>query len=256
MSTHLIVEEKVEETIDTEINEVLNAEEENTLPDKLQGKSKEELADMYINLESKIGSQGNELGELRRLTDQILQNQFNSTQQESDIKEEISDEDFYDNPKEAVSKAVDNTLKNDERLKKLDRMEEMIWKQELRDQHPDFQETVGSQDFTDWVGKSKLRINLYKKADSYDIDSALSLFDLWKEHKEITESVAQEEKKFVENKREKDLKAATSESATTETTTKPVFRRADLIRMRIEDPQKYSAMQPEIMEAYQTGRVK
>lgn len=254
MSTHLIVPELIEETVVPENTEGAITEE-TAIPEKLQGKSKEEIADMYVNLESKIGSQGNELGELRRLTDQILQNQFNSTQQESDIKE-VSDEDFYDNPKEAVSKAVNKTLSENEQLKKLDKVEELLWEQQLHKQHPDFQEVVSSQSFGEWVGKSKLRLGLYKKADQYDIDSAVGLLDLWKEHQELTASVAQEEKKFVDNKREKDLKAATSESATTETSTKPTFKRAELIRMRIEDPQKYSAMQPEIMAAYQEGRVK
>lgn len=36
---------------------------------------------------------------------------------------------------------------------------------------------------------------------------------------------------------------------------KSVFRREDLIRMRVEDPDKYKAMNAEIMKAYQEGRV-
>jgi hypothetical protein len=38
--------------------------------------------------------------------------------------------------------------------------------------------------------------------------------------------------------------------------TKKVYRRADLIKMKMQDPNRYMAMQDEIMAAYQEGRVK
>jgi hypothetical protein len=38
--------------------------------------------------------------------------------------------------------------------------------------------------------------------------------------------------------------------------TKRIYRRADLIRLKMNDPARYEALQPEIMAAYQEGRVK
>jgi len=39
-------------------------------------------------------------------------------------------------------------------------------------------------------------------------------------------------------------------------TTRKVYRRADLIRLKMRDPGKYDAMSDEIMAAYSEGRVK
>ena len=87
------------------------------VPEKLRNKSKEEIADMYLNLEKKLGSQGQELGELRRMTDQILQEQFNP-KHKSEPEPEISDDDFYANPKDSVEKIVRRT--SETQAKKLD----------------------------------------------------------------------------------------------------------------------------------------
>jgi hypothetical protein len=37
---------------------------------------------------------------------------------------------------------------------------------------------------------------------------------------------------------------------------KRVYRRADLIRLKMQDPNRYEALSDEIMQAYQEGRVK
>ena len=260
MSTHLIVDEKEEEEnleaqetgeeLETEINA------EDNLPEKLRNKSREEIADMYTNLEKRLGSQGNELGELRRLTDRILQDQLDRQESSKKKETEVSDDDFFENPRDAVKKVVSEAVSSNEKLNKLDVLERQLAQQQFYSRHPDAGNVVQSDEFKDWVSKSQVRVNLYQRADQYDIDAANNLLDLWKEHQEIIKGVAAEEKNFSEQKRKKALKAASSESGSTDVTTKPTFRRQDLIRMRIEDPQKYSAMQPEIMLAYQEGRVK
>jgi hypothetical protein len=38
--------------------------------------------------------------------------------------------------------------------------------------------------------------------------------------------------------------------------TKKIYRRADLIRLKMTDPDRYESLQPEIMRAYTEGRVK
>jgi hypothetical protein len=39
-------------------------------------------------------------------------------------------------------------------------------------------------------------------------------------------------------------------------TGKPVYRRADLIRLRMQDPTRYESMADEILNAYAEGRVR
>jgi hypothetical protein len=56
--------------------------------------------------------------------------------------------------------------------------------------------------------------------------------------------------------RKQNLKAAAVDVGGTGESSKKVYRRADLIRLRMTDPNRYEALQPEIMAAYSEGRVK
>ena len=38
--------------------------------------------------------------------------------------------------------------------------------------------------------------------------------------------------------------------------TKPIYRRADLIRLRMQDPVRYDSMADDILQAYAEGRVR
>ena len=117
----VVVEEKVEtpeetnqfsdiqaEETPTEIQEEQSQEPE--LPDKFKGKSITDIVSSYENLEKELGRKGQEVGELRQLTDQILKQQLttnqNGTNQEP--QEEEEEVDFFDNPDKAVSKAIEN----------------------------------------------------------------------------------------------------------------------------------------------------
>ena len=55
---------------------------------------------------------------------------------------------------------------------------------------------------------------------------------------------------------EKTLKAASVDTGGTGESSKRVYRRADLIRLRMTDPDRYNALESEIMAAYAEGRVK
>ena len=83
----VVVEEKVEtpeetnqfsdiqaEETPTEIQEGQSQEPE--LPSKFKGKSITDIVSSYENLEKELGRKGQEIGELRQLTDQILKQQL------------------------------------------------------------------------------------------------------------------------------------------------------------------------------------
>jgi hypothetical protein len=52
------------------------------------------------------------------------------------------------------------------------------------------------------------------------------------------------------------LKAAAVDVGGSGESSKKVYRRADLIRLKMTDPSRYEALQPEIMAAYAENRVK
>ena len=121
--------------------------------------------------------------------------------------------------------------------------------------HPDFTDVVQDAKFQDWVKESPIRTQLFQAADAYNFDAANELLNTWKDRSMINKT--QEVEAKAEEERQAALKAGATESrATAGSTGGKTFRRADLIRLKMEDPMKYEAMQDEIYSAYAEGRVK
>jgi hypothetical protein len=249
-----IVDPEVEGTVEDfdsspEVEEV--AEVEYELPEKFRGKSQKDIVDMYSNLEKELGRKGQEVGELRKLADQFLQAQVNQRQPEPE--EEI---DFFEDPKAAV----DKLLKNDPRLKQVEQQAAAMQAQaalsKLNSTHPDFQEIVQDTNFQEWVKGSKIRTQLFMAADQYDFDAANELLSTWKERSMINKTKEAEAEQ--EADRRAALKGAKSESRSSGEAKagKKIYRRADLIRLKQTDPNRYEMLQDEILAAYAEGRVK
>jgi hypothetical protein len=96
---------------------------------------------------------------------------------------------------------------------------------------------------------------LFVQADQqYDSDAADELFSLWKERKTVAQQTVNVEKQA----RKQSLKAANTGNArgSAEGSRKKVYRRADIIKLMKNDPDRYQALSEEIMAAYAEGRVK
>jgi hypothetical protein len=126
--------------------------------------------------------------------------------------------------------------------------------QKLSTEHPDFGQIVQDTDFVNWVKSSPIRLGLYAKADGeYDYDSANELLSTYKQLKGVK---AKQTSDAGETQRKTNLKAASVDSGGTGESGKRVYRRADLIRLKMQDPNRYDALSDEIMQAYAEGRVK
>jgi len=72
------------------------------VPEKYQGKSVEELVAMHQQAEQKIGSQGNEVGELRKIVDDFITAQTVNPQEE----QSSADIDFFTDPDRAIEDKI------------------------------------------------------------------------------------------------------------------------------------------------------
>lgn len=109
--------------------------------------------------------------------------------------------------------------------------------------------------FAEWIKGSKIRTRLFVEADQqYDYDSANELFELWKDKNRAVQQTAQAERQARKNS----VKTASTGNArgSSEGSRKKIYRRADIIKLMQSDPDRYMALQPEIMAAYADGRVK
>jgi hypothetical protein len=128
--------------------------------------------------------------------------------------------------------------------------------QQLEKAHPDFKDVVTSPDFQEWIEGSKIRQRLFKEADAYDYDSADELLTIWKERQMISKTKEVEAEKETTRKAALKTGKGVSRTSSESTAGKKIYRRADLIRLKQTDPNRYDSLADEIFSAYQDGRVK
>ena len=232
------------------------------LPEKYKGKTAIEIAKMHQEAEKLIGRQANEVHEVRSLADQLLKQQLeaNKKVQQQPIEESLED-DFFADPKQAVNRQVEKHPAVMEARQAALEMKKMKTAQQLAAKHPDFGTIASDAGFQDWVKASAIRLNLFAKADAeYDFEAADELLSTYKEIKQIkAQQVVQQtaQSNQVEAEAQKAaMKAATVDVGGTGETSRKVYRRADLIKLKMTDPARYEAMSDEIMAAYSEGRVK
>ena len=228
------------------------------LPEKYKGKSAIEIAKMHQEAEKLIGRQANEVHEVRSLADQLLKQQLDSNAKAKPPIEESLEEDFFADPASAVNRQVEKHPAVLEARQAALEMKKMKTAQQLSAKHPDFATIASDSGFQDWVKSSAIRLNLFAKADAeFDFESADELLSTYKELKQIKQQNQVSQTAAVESKaQEQAMKAATVDVGGAGETSRKVYRRADLIKLRMTDPDRYMQMSDEIMQAYAEGRVK
>jgi hypothetical protein len=224
----------------------------NDIPDKYRGKELSDIIKMHQEAEKLIGKQAQEVGEVRKLADELIKQNLAGKPQH--IKEEEPEVDFFENPQAAVRKTVDNHPDVLAARQAGQEFKKMQIQQKLASEHPDFTQIVQDPDFANWVKSSPIRIGLYAKADGeFDYDSANELLSTYKQLRGVK---AKQTNDAGETQRKSNLKAATVDVGGSGESGKRVYRRADLIRLKMTDPNRYDALSDEIMQAYAEGRVK
>ena len=231
----------------------LEIEESKTeLPEKYRAKSLEEVVRMHQEAERLIGKQAQEVGEVRKLADELIKQNLNGKLQP--IKEEEPEVDFFENPQKAVQGQIDrhpDVLAA--RQAGLD-FKRMQIQQKLTQDHPDYSQVVNDSEFINWVKSSPIRSGLYAKADAeFDYDSANELLSTFKQLRGIKAKQSDQASDAI---RTKSMKAAQVDVGGSGESSKRVYRRADLIRLKMTDPQRYETLSDEIMQAYSEGRVR
>jgi hypothetical protein len=232
----------------------LETEEAKTpeLPEKYRAKSLEEVVRMHQEAERLIGKQAQEVGEVRKLADELLKQNLGAKQQQQTQDE--PEVDFFENPQKAVQATIDkhpDVLAARQAGLEFKRMQ---IQQKLAQDHPDFSQVVNDAGFQEWVKSSPVRVELYAKANGdFHYDSANELLSTYKELRGVK---AQQASTADSASRAKSMKAAQVDVGGSGESSKKVYRRADLIRLKMTDPARYEALNDEILTAYSEGRVR
>lgn len=212
------------------------------IPDSVKtrfaGKSPEEIMESFAEAQTLISRQGQELGELRKTTQTLIELQSRpvvTQETPTKVKPEkgITVDDLYDAPEETIGKVVDK--KSKETSERVAALEKELAERKRTDiystlerKYPGSLEAAKTQEFADWVTASPARLRLARAADSYDIDSANDLFELWYEKKGAAGKAA------ANATREQQFRDASLESSSPDGVEHvPTFSRHDLTEKRI-----------------------
>lgn len=225
------------------------------VPEKFKDKSIEDVIKSYTDLEREYGRRSNEIGELRKGIDSLLE--LKLEEKEKSVKappKEISAAEVFDNPRHAIEQVIQDNpelreIKNELRLEKL-----RAKQREFETNHSDWKDIMSSTDFQEWVQSSPTRTRMFVEADrNYDYDTGGELLTLFKEVKAVNTKRKEQE---AQEKTEAELQGSTTIGRSGVKAPVKVYNREDLIELRRHNPAKYDQMYPEIYRAYQEGRVK
>jgi hypothetical protein len=247
----MLIDDDKEELGELEIEEH-KIEQKAELPDKYRDKSLDEIVRMHQEAEKLIGKQAQEVGEVRKLADELIKQNLGSRQQQT--RQEEPEIDFFENPQKAVQRTVDNHPDVQAARQATLEMRRAQVQQRLAQEHPDFGEIAKEQDFANWVKSSPVRLRIFEQADAgYDYDSANELLSTYKQLRSVKQKQSSDDG---EATRKQNLKAVGVDVGGSGESSKKVYRRADLIRLKMQDPNRYDALSDEIMQAYIEKRVR
>lgn len=229
------------------------------VPDKFKDKSMEDVIQSYVNLEKEYGNKTNEVGELRKWADTLLQAQT-SQQPQHPLQAQVEDindvgfEDFVDDPKTAVNKALESnpTIRKIEEQMAQQKLQSS--RAQLLEAHPDADEIVATPEFNRWMMESPGRAQILQQAHvTNNVAVASDMLNLYKATVQATNEEAVTERNA---KAKGDLKKANVETGGSPSSSKKIYKRSELIELKITNPQRYEAMKDEIHKAYAEKRVR
>jgi hypothetical protein len=240
--------------------------QERAVPSKLENKSREELIDMYVNLESHAGRLANDYGTTRKLAEELMAYKravdLGQPHQEPEKREpvRVTSSELLEKPGETLERVIaerDSALeaKIEQRFAHLEAQSRA---NQFTAKHPDVQEVAESDEFKTWVASSKVRqaaANL--AAATNDLNLADELLSEYKDTRK--QHAAQGDHRKAEPAESPESRARRlafeSSGGAAARSTEERFSSAELIQLKINKPQVYQAMGDRITKAYLEGRV-
>jgi allophanate hydrolase subunit 1 len=260
---------KQEDELETEIQEASENSESRQadnsveIPERFKDKSVEDVIKSYTELEKAYSRQGNDLGEYRKLTEQLLslESAGGSKQPEQAQSEDISIDALYDDPKGTIEKVVSQRVSGLEQQFQQERFNDRL--AQLSQKYDGWQEEVRSPEFTNWVqewANTPVRQRLVMAGDQGDLDAAEEVLLSYYEKKQMAQQAQKSQRKA---QRDADLAKGTLESGSPESPeSETTFSRRKLLDLRIKAKQGNRQAinflkdnQADIARAYAEGRL-
>jgi hypothetical protein len=152
------------------------------LPERFRGKSAEEIAQSYVELERLNSRQAQDLGHLRKSVDDLLSLQLREAdtarREKPEVTKPVTVDDLYENPDEAIRQVA--RKETDTRVQALEQelVKERVEREKTKfsAKFPEWQNDVTNPEFIEWIKEKPHRISMAQRADRGDFNAAEELF--------------------------------------------------------------------------------
>lgn len=235
-----------------------------TIPEKFKGKTAEDIAKSYVELEKHQGSLNNQLGDYRSMTDRFLSLEEKRV---ADLGKagvepyEIDPTELLANPEKVLEEYFEHRKGNDteytELQDRLDRIEGQVGQSSIQAKHADANDITADPAFQAWVNSNSVRMEIAQSAvQNKDIDKLDYLLTGWKESNPGTADTSTDTPQRTELQNARRVSTeTTSASGNTSTDSGKRFSRRKLVHLKMSNPDEYAAMSDEILLAYSQKRV-
>lgn len=158
------------------------------IPAKYAGKSVEDMIQMHQNLEKLNGRQGQELGQMRRMADEILQLKKPTTQTKEEVRQPVTVETLLNDPEKALKSVVDSSdsvRRAQAAEDRVARLESKISQESFVSRFPSFADDLQNPEFTAFVQANPARQVLGTASSKEDYNAAAALWAMWEERNEL-----------------------------------------------------------------------
>jgi hypothetical protein len=233
-----------------------------TVPDKFKGKTAEEIARSYVELEKYQGQLNNQLGDYRSMTDRFLsleEKRVADLETAEPTEDEIDPTELLANPGKVLNDYYEKRRENDpaynQLQERLDRIEGQVGTSVIQQKHQDAVEIANSPEFNEWLGANNFRARIAQDAAAnQDVEALDYLLTEYKQDNGVTEA-PQSTQKESEVKRAKSVVTESTSSGNASVKTDKRFSRRKLVNLKMHNPDEYAARSEEILLAYAQGRV-
>lgn len=234
-----------------------------TVPAKYAGKTVDDLISMHQNAERRLSQQGNELGEVRKLADQLIGVRTQENTKRAEVRQPVTVDALLADPEKVLTQTIDATAgtRANAQEQRLQNLETSVAQRDFTSRYPTAQADTNNPDFIEWIKKNPLRTQLAASAYNNDYNAANNLWSLWEEHKGDhgrVETRQAQRKQTVQN-------ATTTRGGSSEGAPAKTYSRVKLMELRAQVADGVPAavtrwndekFQAGLIEAYRNGQVK
>lgn len=232
------------------------------LPEKYRGKTLAEVVEMHRNAESELGRARNEVGTIRRLADELIgirrADLATPAAPAKPPREKLTTDTLLEDPERAITSVVvaEAEARDQDLQQRTARLEAELQLSHFEKRHPDYKQTMEDPKFVEWVQKTPYRARLAQGAIQGNFVAADELFSLYTEASPASTVASPDQNAQVRSAGLVRQGGSVAAGVVQGPQSKKLFSRQELINMRIREPEKFDAMQDEIMLAYREKRVR